>query len=336
MVTTEVDAQRNKYKRRKNKQKKLSNYRGNKGKKSGVFGRFRPYMWAGGGINAANYFGDLAPASGAVSTDISFTRPGLGGVVGYRFNPYMSARANVNWYRISASDFSADPTDELAGLRYMRNLSFRNDIFEALGGFEIDFLPNHGGSTNRVALTPYVFIGAGFYTHNPKGKVPTYNTFSPDYNVANPTSSPASATFSNAGDWVSLRQLGTVGEPKAYASFGFSVPVAVGVRVRLPANFDAAIEFGYRHIFTDYIDDVGSGEYQDSGLFTDDLARAMADRSLEHVDAISGDPRTLIPPTSYSAQNEIRGNPDSSDKIFVTQIRLTYLLNVVKKRAKFR
>ncbi len=340
MVAPDVDAQR-KYKRRKSKNKKISNYRGSK-RKSGSFGRFRPYMWAGGGINAGNYFGDLAPVNKAASTDISFTRPGFGGVFGYRLNPYMSARANFNWVRVSGSDFSADPTDETASLRYQRNLSFRNDIFELIGGFEIDILPNKGGSNSRVPMTPYIFIGGGVFMHNPKGKVPIYNTFHSEYNFIDPLSSPASAQFSNAGDWVSLRDLGTEGQNvtgtglEPYATFSYSVPIAVGFKLRLPDQFDAAIEFGYRHLFIDYIDDASSRDYLDPTLFDSDLTRAMADRSREHIDAITGDERVVIPGYYYSVAQEIRGNPDDNDKIFVTQIRLTYIFGGVKRKAKFR
>ena len=100
MIATEVDAQRNKYKKRKNKQKRLSNYKGgNRKGGKGVFGRFRPYLWAGGGINAANYFGDLAPVNKAASTDISFTRPGFGLYWGRKFHHSMQFVAAFNYGR---------------------------------------------------------------------------------------------------------------------------------------------------------------------------------------------------------------------------------------------
>lgn len=341
MVAPEVEAQK-KYKRRRSKNKKISSYRGSKQKRGGSFGRFRPYAWVGGGLNAANYFGDLAPVSRAASTDISFTRPGLGGIIGYRMNPFMSARGSVNWYRVSGSDFTADPNDAVASLRYQRNLSFRNDIFEVSAGLEIDIIPNRGGSNSRVPMTPYIFIGGAVYTHSPKGKVPVYNTFSEEYNFNDPLSSPASAQFSNAGDWVSLRDIGTEGQNVAgtglepYARLEYSIPIAIGFKIRLPDQFDAAIELGYRHLFTDYIDDVSSGVYLDPDLHPDDLSRAMADRSREHIDAISGDARAIIPGYYYSVGQEIRGNPDDTDKIFVTQIRLTYIFGGVKRKAKFR
>lgn len=361
MLAPEVEAQK-KYKRRRSKNKKISSYKGSKQRRGGSFGRFRPYAWVGGGLNAANYFGDLAPVNKAASTDISFTRPGMGGIIGYRMNPFMSARASVNWYRVSGSDFTADLSEDGAITRYARNLSFRNDIFEISGGIEIDLLPNRGGSNSRVPFTPFIFIGGAVYNHTPKGQVPDYDTHNLDYVFSDPTSSPASTEFSNAGDWVNLRQLGTEGQNisgtgvEPYSSLELSVPVAIGVRLRLPSQFDAAIEFGYRHIFTDYIDDV-SGDYVDLTLFDDPLARAMSDRSLEHRDVRSGDFRDLtavqnatgavyigdgvrrLPgygTNSDASGRTIRGNPDDNDKIFVTQIRLTYIFGGVKRKAKFR
>lgn len=54
-------------------------FRNNKiSKSTGRAGKFRPYDYLGVGLNALNYYGDLAPLSHAASTDVSFTRPGLG------------------------------------------------------------------------------------------------------------------------------------------------------------------------------------------------------------------------------------------------------------------
>ena len=63
-------------------QKKTKYNKGSKYKKSSSSGgsrsgRFRQFQYLGFNINALNYYGDLAPASGAASTDISFTRPGF-------------------------------------------------------------------------------------------------------------------------------------------------------------------------------------------------------------------------------------------------------------------
>ncbi|PTB89750.1 hypothetical protein C9994_17455, partial [Marivirga lumbricoides] len=103
----------------------------------------------------------------------------------------------------------------------------------------------------------------------------------------------------NAGQWVSLRELGTEGQnfdkaqykelygkdlPKPYSRIQIVIPVGLGARYKLSSNFDIALEISYRHTFTDYLDDVG-GEYVDLGGFVDSegnpdyTAMAMYDMS---------------------------------------------------------
>lgn len=334
------EAQRkNKYRRRRGSNRKISKWSGSKKRSAG---RFRGYTYVGASLNAGNYFGDLAPVNKAASTDISFTRPGFGGYLGRRINPWVSARLSLNWIRLSGSDFSSDPTQERPSQRYRRNLSFRNDVYELGASAVIDVFKNPGSSRSRVTATPYLHVGIAAFLHNPKGKVPDFDVNHPDYNRNDPASSPASAQFSNAGDWVSLRDFGTEGQNftstlDLYSNFQIAIPFGIGVRARLLDNFDAALEFGIRYLFFDYLDDVSRGSYADQDQFTDPLARALADRSQEHVDVLSGDRRvgTFINAAPFT-QTDIRGNPDDNDIFLVTQIKLSYILGGVKTRAKFR
>ena len=349
------EAQKNKYRRRRGSNKKISKYSGSRKRSSG---RFRPYTVVGASLNAGNYFGDLAPVNKAASTDISFTRPGMGGFIGRKINPWVTARFNMNWVRVSASDFSSDPNGSGSDpARYARNLSFRNDIIEAGIGVEIDVLKNTGSSNSRVPFTPYFHIGIGGFYHNPKGKVPEFDTHHPDYLPNDPISSPDAVKFSNAGEWVALQPLGTEGQNidgtgvEPYSLVQFQIPFGIGFKLRLPDNFDASIELGARYLFTDYLDDV-SGTYLGLDRYDDALTRAFVDRSIEHIDVISGDPRDLNAVreiaggfsivngirrrASFGSEGDIRGNPDDNDLYFVTQIKLSYIIGGVKRRAKFR
>ena len=342
-LAQDADAQRrsNKYKKRKQTNKKISHYKG------GVrgFGRFRPYLFVGANINAGNYFGDLAPVNKAASTDISFTRPGIGFHAGYKFHHSMAVRAGLNWVRVSADDFGSDPSSEGSVTRYARNLSFRNDIKEFQLGLEVSLLPNHGGIDQRLPINAYLFFGGAVFIHEPRGKVPDF-----DYQTDPTGGTPAP----QAGEWVKLRPLGTEGQNlgvvSAYSNVEFSIPVAIGGTVRLPGtNLNAGIELGFRYLFTDYIDDV-STEYVNHNSFTDDVARIMSDRSAEAT-SFKGDARTLDglsinnSSTGFYSSGFIgagidgskRGNPDNNDMIFVTQLKLTYLMSKApKKSAKFR
>ena len=327
-----VEAQSRKYKIRRETNRVISHYKGF------AQGKFKPHYFASFNVNALNYFGDLAPLNQAASTDISFTRPGFGGALGYRFTPSMAVRASLSWGRIKGDDFTSDPTDEASAPRYARNLSFRNDIKELSAGFEYYIMPSSGGISMRSRINAYVFLGVAVFHHEPKGKVPEY-----DYQANNTTNK-----LSQSGEWVKLRTLGTEGQlledrsVTPYSQFQLSIPIAVGVRMALPGPFDAGLEFGYRFLFTDYIDDV-SGTYVDLDRFDDPLARIMSDRSSELIavwDGVARADNLNIINNSYGngetyringsngtgVDGSIRGNPDKNDMIFMTTIKITYLI----------
>lgn len=340
--TNDAEAQ-NKYKKRKYKKnnRKISHYKG------GVrgYGRFKPYYFIGANVNAGNYFGDLAPVAKAASSDLSFTRPGFGFQVGYKFQHSLTLRAGLNWVRVSAEDFSSDPASEEGIARYARNLSFRNDIKEFQLGLEVSLLPNHGGMNQRLPINAYLFFGGAIFLHDPMGKVPDADYQS---DLTGATAAP------QAGEWVKLRPLGTEGQNlgvvEPYSNVEFSIPVAVGATLRIPGtNFNAGVEFGLRYLFTDYIDDV-SGSYVDHNSFTDPLGRILSDRSAEPT-SFNGDARdtggidihNLGTGFNSSAfigggyDGAVRGNPENNDMIFVSQLKLTYLFSSSPKRsAKFR
>lgn len=345
-VADNAEAQRrNKYKKRRQTNKKVSSYKGG----SRGFGRFEPYLFAGAAINAGNYFGDLAPVAKAASTDISFTRPGFGFYAGYKFHHSIAVRAGLNWFRVSADDFSSDPTSEADLPRYARNLSFRNDIKELQLGIEIHLLPNYGGPNQRIPLNAYLFFGAAVFHHEPMGKVPDFD-YQTDINggVAAPS----------AGEWVKLRPLGTEGQnlgiTPSYKNIEISVPVSVGITMRLPGTpLDAGLEFGIRYLFTDYIDDVSTNYVDLAALEANDgtLARILSDRSAEPTN-FRGDARVTDNLLINNSQTHgyyasgyiggggdgvIRGNPDDNDLVFVTQLKLTYILGgTTQRRAKYR
>jgi hypothetical protein len=351
LITEDAMAQRgNKYKRRKNKSKNISNYRGGV-----VGGKFRPYSWAGASINALNYYGDMAPLNRAASTDISFTRPGFGLSYSYLYHQRFAVRGNLSWGLLRGDDNTADFNEEANAPRYYRNLSFRNNIWELSGGVQAYLFPEFNGPTYRNAFNFYLFVGVGVISHNPKGLVPEY-----DYQRYGPDAANIPAAQDDrppqAGEWVSLRDLGTEGQnlldgASVYSRMELVIPVAIGATVRLPGNFNAAFEIGYRHTFTDYLDDV-SGSYVDYNRFENRLARIMADRSGEPVAAVTGVERAVGGQITEkypeywahrdigggAAEGSIRGNPNDDDVYLVTQIRLTYIIpyQIRRRQAKFR
>lgn len=350
-IGLEAEAQKSKYGKKSGKNKAISKYHG-----GSVGGRFRPYQFAGFNINALNYYGDLAPVSKAGSTDVSFTRPGFGFNMGYKFNSQMALRGGLNWGRLQASDFSSDPNDEDGVNRYKRNLSFRNDIYELQLGLEIYILPNYGGPNVRLPINAYVFFGGALFWHNPKAQVPEF-----DYQTDPRLPGENQAPLKQAGEWVSLRKLGTEGQnlsgvnKKPYSPIQVSIPVGIGGKMRIPGTpFDVGLEIGYRFLFTDYIDDV-SGTYVSLDEFKDPLARILSDRSVEPINVADNASRVGVSPvlinypesgnsyyvdSSHGGGSEtglIRGNPKDNDLYIVTTLKLTYIVGSrIKAGAKFR
>ena len=341
----------NEYQRQKRTSRMVSSYRGSK---TG-FRTFKPYDFAGATINALNYFGDLAPVNKAGSSDISFTRPGFGFFYGFKFHHSMAVRAAFNYGRLFANDITADPNSEKDEARYYRNLSFRNDIKELSLGMEIYLLPNYGGAQSHPYLNAYLFFGVAVFHGEPRGLIPELE-YQTDF--------PNGTKIDQAGDWVKLRELGTegqnLGQGKKYGALNFALPIGFGAELSLDVNWRIGVEFGFRKLFYDHLDDV-SGSYVDLDLFTDPLARIMSDRSLEPTGGLDGTDKRIIPVnhankktygsgesywrsghtgsgvSEYSeGLKSVRGNPKNNDMYFMTQIKVSYVLGNTWGQAKFR
>ncbi|MEK6477616.1 DUF6089 family protein [Catalinimonas sp. 4WD22] len=334
-LAQEADAQDRRRKRQyRNQNSRVSQFRGSKL----AFANAKQYITLGASINALNYFGDIAPKSSILSTDISYTRPGIGISSSVRLGSSISLRAAFMYGRLSSNDYEvADPNDDQAIYRYARNLQFRNDIKELSIVGVYDIFANPYSVIMRLNFTPYVFAGVAAFHHNPKGLVPSQAILHPGDTLLMP----------QAGEWVSLKDLQTEG--KSYSNFSFSIPVGAGVRFRVSQVLDLEAEVGYRFLFTDYLDDI-STDYVDKGTLGSDLAKVMSDRSLEPVDAVSGENRfgTLVNsefintnnlPTytgadgqeyihlrGYGQPGAKRGDPNDSDIFITTTIRAVFMI----------
>lgn len=339
-LTESSFAQLNRKQIRKNN-KRMSSFKGKKNN----FSADKKYNSIGITLNALNYFGDLSPKAGALSTDISFTRPGFGIDFAHRFGPRYTLKASFLYGTIRGDDFeSADPADSEAKFRYVRNLQFRNRIKELTVVAVFDLFKNEASYISRVQFTPYTFIGLTAFHHNPQAYVGE------------------DSGLPEAGTWVDLEPLGTEGQYstldgtdvnsgiKPYKKIQLAIPFGVGGRYRLNQVFDLSLEFGIRYTFTDYLDDV-SQNYVDPSKLNSDLARYLADRSGEANAAVSGSPRNfelinaaasdrngdgLYDGFGNEGQYNYRGGKDDNDVYFVTTIRVAYIIGATFTRAKFR
>lgn len=322
----------------KRNNKRIGNFKGRKSH----FDKNKVYNAIGISLNAFNYYGDLSPGSGVMSTDIGLTKPAIGISFVHRFGPRYQLVGSFMYGGIRGSDnTSADKGDENNGIyRYNRNLSFRNRIKELSAIGQVDLFENQSTYISRVKWTPFVYVGVAVFHHNPQAQAPEFDA------AGNPTG--------KKGEWVDLQPLGTEGQNadlldsdvnhglEPYKRIQFAIPFGIGGRFRLNEVMDLSVEFGFRYTFTDYLDDV-SGNYVDLDVFGDDhLARAMSYRSNE----------VATPNHTYTGRNggvynvlngygeenpdNIRGNSSNKDIYMVTTFRLTYILGKTFHRAKFR
>ncbi|MCI0751170.1 MAG: DUF6089 family protein [Flammeovirgaceae bacterium] len=324
----------------KKNNKRISHFRG----KKSHFGKEKIYNSIGISLNALNYYGDLSPLPNRLSTDIGFTRPAIGFSFTHRFGPRYQIIGAFTYGGIRGSDAeSADPKDDKSKHRYVRNLSFRNRIKELSIVGNLDLFENQSTYISRVAWTPYVYLGVAVFHHNPQAKVP-----STDLN---------DQTFSNAGEWVNLKDYGTEGQNiglgHKYKLIQISIPFGLGVRFRINEVMDFSSEIGFRYTFTDYLDDVG-GNYFDLTKTADKLTQSLSYRSNEadltssQIDEQNGTfTYTNLNGSSVSVINgfghentngipNIRGGQKDKDIYTVTTFRLTYIIGKTFHRAKFR
>lgn len=328
----------------KKNNRRMMTYRG---KKFG-FSREKRYNSVGLTLNALNYYGDLAPTPSRLSTDLSFTRPGVGICIMHRFGPRYILTGSFMYGTLKGADAeSANQNDLDNGIfRYQRNLSFRNRIKELSIVATFDLFENQSTYISRVKWTPYAFTGLVVFHHNPQAQVPETDL------DGNP--------FSNAGDWVNLQPLGTEGQHlslqdgqannglKPYKRIQLGIPIGIGARFRLNEIMDLSFEFGFRYTFTDYLDDV-SRDYIDLGAFgTNELSKALSYRTNEVAtptfNYIGRDGRPYNVLSGYGHENvgnasypfNMRGNKKDKDIYTVTTVRLTYIIGKTFHRAKFR
>ncbi|HET8859920.1 hypothetical protein [Marivirga sp.] len=385
----------------KNKRRKSSRKIGSFSGSRRLFNPEISYYAVGGGINAMNYFGEIAPRPTSLSTDISFTRPGVNLFVKQKFGDRYTWKVNFMWGRLQGSDVETVGGGDGSNFvtenanRYLRNLSFRNDIYELSFQGQIDLFKHGGRFSSRPPLNIYAIFGVGAIFHEPKAQAPEYFT-TDSFLASNPNDftggqTPRYYELAEAGEYVSLWQLGTEGQrasteareaylqafgkelPTPYSRISVVIPVGIGARYKLTSNLDISMEVGYRHTFTDYLDDV-SGEYVDLGVFGSladlranpeaALAMAMSDRSNQFseedfnniqnfvyvpgTDTYSSDITDLMWSRAKGYGNNggnvgqedlrnIRGNPRDNDIYITTNISITYILGGgLVRGAKFR
>ena len=236
----------------------------------------------------SNYGGDLQQTHFELAT----TNPAQGIFLRHHVTSQLSFKLAATRGTIEGSD--ANYQDLLIR---QRNLSFRSDITElaltteyALGVFSPD-----GSRTSA----PYLFGGIGLFHFNPQAL--------------------------HDGQWVDLQPLGTEGQGSRmypghnpYKLTQISVPLGIGFNFRIQQRLVLGYEFGYRHTFTDYLDDVG-GQYPDIPVYYKEnaLGAGLSYRMREV--------RGYISDGEYPTGQD-RADPETNDHYFFGGFTVSWLL----------
>jgi hypothetical protein len=232
----------------------------------------------GARLGLAGYQGDLKAHS------ITFSQTHILGSIGvqYDLTEHFSARSYLTLTGLRADDKKGTPSMQ------ERNLNFKTKLFEWEATAQYDIF-----SLNDKWWTPYVFAGIGIYHYNPWTK-------------------------DSAGNKVYLKPLSTEGEGfmpgvSNYKITGLSIPVGFGFNYALNEDMRLGLEFGYRKVFTDYLDDVSTNYVDKSAL--------LAARGQIAVDlAWRGDEYNGAP---YPAGGRERGHANQKDGYYFIAITYT-------------
>lgn len=227
----------------------------------------------GARIGGAGYMGDLNTNNPLKVSGIS-----AGGFVKYNFNPYFSAKLGYTFGNINAADSLSSNQQSRD-----RNLSFSTNLHELSLTGEFNFL-DYVPSISKNVFTPFIFAGVARVNYSP--------------------------TAIYAGDRYALRPLTTEGQNKPYDEAAWAVPYGAGFKYNFSGRLNLVADIGYRYARTDYLDDV-SRNYPKVPL-TDNLARALSDRSGEVTGVYIGAPNTQ------------RGDERRFDTYFFVGLSLSY------------
>ena len=238
-------------------------------------------------VGIASYYGDL------VQSNPFFREPSYAVSFGaaHYFSPHWSIRGDFSFLKVGAKDSKNKRADLKA-----RNLSFKSGIwdFSVAGQYDVYDL-----TTGEHNFTPYAFLGVGFFHFNP------YTT---DRN----------------GNKVYLKLKGTEGQGtaaypdrKEYKTTQLQLPFGIGFKYAINERVVLGLEFKYRYIDTDYLDDVSMGGYPDLAVL------AAKDPTLPGL-TYRGDelPGGAPYPPKNGGLN--RGNPDNSDSYYSVQAKFTW------------
>ncbi len=274
-------------------------------------------------VGTSQFLGDLGGQPGIgkgfiIDTDISSVRPTFGIFGRYNIGGHFALRVDISYLQLHGDDKLANNTGGFSGssprfpgmddawFRYYRNLNFKSDVFDM--NIVAEIIPYNfelgGGYKNYSVVSPYGFIGVGFFAYQPMG---LYN-----------------------GSWIELKPLRTEGQGLVdgraeYELVQLNIPMGFGVKWMYNDAWALSLEVNHRMTFTDYIDDVSTDYVLDDSYFDQlgpseaTIAKAMARRSGE-IDG--GGVNSVV-----TAPGEQRGDPKDNDSYYTVTIRFSFFID---------
>jgi hypothetical protein len=215
-----------------------------------------------------------------------------------------AVRLEFNLGRVKGSDSVLADVKSSAFDRYNRNLSFRSNIFEVnvLGElYPLTLFGTSGSVYYPGAISPYVLLGVGLFHFNPQAKL--------------------------KGNWIDLQPLRTEGQGfaeypdrKVYHRTQLSIPLGLGGRYQISDKINLSMEFLFRKLFTDYLDDV-STTYIEPSLFQ----KYLSGTDLANALALNNRVRTDDNPNRKVSAGDRRGNSNRNDHYFSLNFKIAYV-----------
>ena len=255
---------------------------------------------SGGVMNAMTDLGGKKGAGKGFIKDLRWkpARPCYGAYIAATYKNAITGRIEGSFGQVTGYDSILRKVASSTNGRYERNLSFRSKIAELQLAFEVHplFFKSYDGDPPR--LSPYVIMGAGYYSFNPEAQL--------------------------NDQWFALAPLRLEGQGmteypdrKPYSLNQLNILGGLGLRYELSPTLNARVELVHRKLFTDYLDDV-STSYIDPALFYNYLPPVQAAIAQQ----LYFRKQELNPAEVNPQPGEQRGNPKDMDAFFSIQAKL--------------
>lgn len=235
------------------------------------------------------------------------SKPAFGFYALAMYQNKLGVRIEGTFGEVKAYDSILKTVKTTTGGRYERNLSFKSKIADFQLGVEVHPLMFRDFEKHDPPrLSPYAVVGVGYYSFDPQAKL--------------------------NGQWYALQPLRTEGQGfteypdrPEYKLSQLNIAAGIGAKYEINSMFNARLEFNYRILSTDYLDDV-STNYIDPNLFYNYLPvnQAAIAQQLYYR-------KHELNPSDITNVGDQRGNPEDNDAYFTIQLKLGITLGRQKR-----